>query len=42
MAKIQNMENGLRIPLTQSRIINVKPVIPTANEIDELVTQLNS
>ena len=42
MAKIQNMENGLRIPLVQSGIIDVEPVIPVANEIDELATQLNS
>lgn len=42
MAKIQNMENGLRIPLVQSGVINVEPVIPVANEIDELAAELNS
>ena len=34
-AKVQNMENGLRIPLFQYGLINVEPVIPV---VDEIVT----
>ena len=30
MAKIQNMENGLRIPLAQYGTIHVEPVIPNS------------
>jgi hypothetical protein len=28
-AKVQNMENGLRIPLLQHGLIDVEPVLPT-------------
>jgi hypothetical protein len=37
-AKVQNMENGLRIPLFQYGIIDVKPVIST---VDDLVSDSN-
>jgi len=37
-AKVQNMENGLRIPLFQHGLIDVDPVIPT---VDDLVTDSN-
>ena len=37
-AKVQNMENGLRIPLFQHGPITVEPVIPT---VDDLVTDSN-
>ena len=37
-AKVQNMENGLRIPLFQHGPINVEPVIPT---VDDSVTDSN-
>jgi len=32
-AKVQNMENGLRIPLFQHGLINVDPVIPTVDDV---------
>ena len=32
-AKVQNMENGLRIPLFQHGTINVDPVIPTVDDL---------
>jgi len=41
MAKIQNMENGLRIPLAQYGTVHVEPVIPTIDDIADLETQLN-
>lgn len=31
-AKVQNMENGLRIPLFQHGLIDVEPVIPTVDD----------
>ena len=37
-AKVQNMENGLRIPLFQHGLIDVEPVIPT---VDDFVTDSN-
>jgi len=37
-AKVQNMENGLRIPLFQHGPITVEPVIPT---VDDLVADSN-
>ena len=37
-AKVQNMENGLRIPLFQHGLIDVEPVIPT---VDDLVADSN-
>ncbi|MFQ5781776.1 MAG: hypothetical protein ACE5GR_01815 [Nitrosopumilus sp.] len=41
MAKIQNMENGFRIPLSQNGIVHVEPVIPTV-DISDLETDLNT
>ncbi len=40
MAKIQNLENGFRIPLSQNGIIHVEPVIPV-DEVADLETDLN-
>ena len=37
-AKVQNMENGLRIPLFQHGLIDVEPVIST---VDDFVTDSN-
>jgi len=37
-AKVQNMENGLRIPLFQHGLIDVDPVIPT---VDDVITDSN-
>jgi len=37
-AKVQNMENGLRIPLFQHGLIDVEPVIPT---VDDLIADSN-
>ena len=37
-AKVQNMENGLRIPLFQYGLVNVEPVIPT---VDDFVADAN-
>ena len=37
-AKVQNMENGLRIPLFQHGLIDVEPVIPA---VDDLVADSN-
>ena len=37
-AKVQNMENGLRIPLFQHGLIDVEPVIPT---VDDFVADAN-
>ncbi len=34
-AKIQNMENGIRIPLFQDGVIHVKPVIPTVDVLND-------
>ena len=41
MAKIQNLENGLRISLAQDGIIHVEPVIPVVDSIADLETDLN-
>jgi len=41
MAKIQNMENGLRIPLFQFGNVHVVPVTSTVDDIADLETQLN-
>jgi len=41
MAKIQNMENGFRIPLVQNGIIHVEPVIPAVDDVADLETDLN-
>ena len=38
-AKIQNMDNGFRIPLVQDGIIHVKPV---SSSVDELVSETDS
>ncbi len=35
MAKIQNMENGIRIPLFQDGIVYVEPVIPTVDVLND-------
>ncbi|QLH06899.1 hypothetical protein [Nitrosopumilus ureiphilus] len=40
MAKIQNMENGLRIPLAQDGVIHVKPLM-SVEELDDLESELN-
>jgi len=40
-AIVQNMENGIRIPLFQDGIVHVKPVISVVDELDDLVTELN-
>jgi hypothetical protein len=40
-AKIQNMQNGLRIPLFQNGIVNVEPVVPIVDEFDDLVTEFD-
>jgi len=40
-AKIQNMENGIRIPLFQDGIIHVWPAISVVDELDDLVAELN-
>ncbi len=42
MAKIQNMENGFRIPLAQDGVIHVEPVIPVPIAIADLATELNT
>ena len=42
MAKIQNMENGFRIPLFQYGNVHVEPVIPAVDTITDLETQLNT
>lgn len=42
MAKVQNMETGLRIPLVQYGTVHVGPVIPTVDTIADLETQLNT
>ena len=34
-AKIQNMENGIRIPLFQNGIVHVEPVIPTVEVLND-------
>ncbi len=34
-AKIQNMENGVRIPLFQDGVIHVNPVIPTVDVLND-------
>jgi len=34
-AKIQNMENGIRIPLFQDGVIHVNPVIPTVDVLND-------
>ena len=41
MAKVQNMETGLRIPLAQFGTVHVEPVIPTVDDISDLETDLN-
>ena len=40
-AKIQNMQNGLRIPLFQDGIVHVEPVIPVVDEFDGSVTEFD-
>ena len=40
MAKIQNMENGFRIPLSQNGIVHVEPVIPEV-DVADLEAELN-
>ena len=40
MAKIQNMQNGFKIPLAQDGIIHVKPLM-SVEELDDLESQLN-
>lgn len=40
MAKIQNMENGFRIPLSQNGIVHVEPVIPEV-DVADVETDLN-
>ncbi|MBA4718569.1 MAG: hypothetical protein HRO68_05555 [Nitrosopumilus sp.] len=40
-AKIQNMENGIRIPLFQDGIVNVWPAISVVDKLDDLVDELN-
>jgi len=42
MAKVQNMETGLRIPLSQFGTIHVEPVIPVVDSITDFETGLNS
>jgi len=34
-AKIQNMENGIRIPLFQDGIIHVQPVVPIVDVLND-------
>ena len=40
-AKIQNMENGFRIPLAQVGEIYVKPATPSIDDVDEFVSEFN-
>ena len=42
MAKIQNLETGLRIPLAQYGTIHVESVVPTTDDMSDFETQLNS
>ncbi|MFQ5475423.1 MAG: hypothetical protein ACE5DT_00140 [Nitrosopumilus sp.] len=41
MAKIQNMENGLRIPLAQYGTVHVEPATPVVDDIADLEAELN-
>ena len=40
-AKIQNMENGFRIPLSQNGIVFVEPVVPEVDDFADLETDLS-
>jgi hypothetical protein len=40
-AKIQNMENGIRIPLFQDGVVNVWATISVFDELDDLVDEIN-
>ena len=42
MAKIQNMNNGFRIPLSQNGIVHVEPVIPVVDGVADLEAELNT
>lgn len=42
VTKIQNMADGIKIPLVLDGVVHVEPAIPVVNELDGLITELDA
>lgn len=42
VAKIQNMDNGIKIPLVLDGVVHVEPAIPVVDELDGLIAELDA